>query len=98
MLAPLFMLKLVLMAPLQTTDMPPPKSTRATHGPSARFATLDAYLEFLETRAQLGGTWYRQVAPGLYQRESGNLRRADGAAPKRTYTRAELAEKFGFPP
>ena len=96
--APWFMLKLVLMAPLQMTETLAPKSPRASPGPSARFATLDGYLEYLETRAQLGGTWYRQVAPGIYEQQSGNLRREDGTPRTRTFTRAELAEKFGFPP
>ena len=64
--------------------------------PKDRFPTLDAYLAFLEKRAQLGGSWYRQVQPGLYRRETGGLKREGGEARDRLYTREELAWMFGY--
>ncbi len=62
---------------------------------SNRFADLDAYLAFLEKRSHLGGAWYREVAPGVYRHETGNLRR-EGGQQARTFTRAELEAMFGF--
>ena len=59
-----------------------------------RFPDLDAYLAYLEKRSHLDGAWYREVRPGLYELQTGNLRLPD--APKRTFTREELERKFGF--
>ena len=56
------------------------------------FASLDEYLEFRERRGAYDVPWYRQVRPGVYQLVS---RRAPGAEPQ-TYSREELARKFGF--
>jgi hypothetical protein len=67
---------------------------------SERFADLDAYLAFLEKRSHLDGAWYRQVEPGVYELQGGNLRRprvgSEGEAARRRFTREELARKFGF--
>ena len=63
---------------------------------SERFPNLDAYLAYLEKRSHVDGPWYRQVRPGVYELQTGNLRRLDGAREKRTYTREELERKFGF--
>src|SRR5205085_498671 len=40
----------------------------------ARFANLDAYLAYLEKRSHMDGAWYRQVRPGIYELQTGNLR------------------------
>jgi hypothetical protein len=64
--------------------------------PSRRFANLDAYLAYLEKRSHLDGAWYRQVQPGLYELQAGNLRRPGGGGGKRVFTREELEKKFGF--
>ena len=56
------------------------------------FASLDEYLAFRERRGASDVPWYREIEPGLYELVS---RRAPGAQPK-TYTRAELAQMFGF--
>jgi hypothetical protein len=64
-----------------------------------RFASLDQYLAYLEkTSAPVDGPWYKEVSPGLYQLQTGNLRvlSADGGEEKRTFTRQELEKKFGF--
>ena len=78
-----------------------PETRAASEGPSRmpskdRFPTLDAYLAWLEKRGQLDGAWYRQVRPGIYELQPGNLRRTDGAQPQRTFTRQELEKKFGY--
>jgi hypothetical protein len=64
---------------------------------SRRFADLDAYLAWLEMRAKLGGSWYREVRPGVYELQGGNLRLPEGDRRQRTFTRRQLAERFGFP-
>lgn len=56
------------------------------------FASLDDYLEFRKSRGAYDVPWYRQIRPGVYELVS---RRGPGAQPQ-TYTRAELAQKFGF--
>jgi hypothetical protein len=61
-----------------------------------RFPNLDAYLAYLQKRSHLDGAWYREVRPGLYELQTGNLRRTDASAAKRTFTRADLERKFGF--
>jgi hypothetical protein len=43
------------------------------------------------------GSWYRQIRPGVYELQTGNLRvLGDGAEPKRLFTRQELELEFGF--
>jgi hypothetical protein len=58
------------------------------------FRSLDEYLAFLRERGRYDVPWYREIRPGVYELVS---RRGPGAQP-RTYTRAELEEKFGFAP
>ena len=59
-----------------------------------KFATLDAYLSYLE---QYNGTvdmpWWREIEPGVYRHE---IRMAGAEARPETATRAQLAERFGF--
>jgi hypothetical protein len=61
-----------------------------------RFPSLEAYLAYLEKRAPMDGPWYRQVGPGLYELQTGNLRLSDGPRAKRTFTREDLERRFGF--
>lgn len=63
---------------------------------SERFPTLDAYLAYLEKRSHMDGPWYREVRPGVYELQTGNLRLPDGERRKRVFTRQELEKKFGF--
>lgn len=59
------------------------------------FRSLDEYLAWLrEHAAPVDRPWYREVWPGLYQLQTGNLRRP--GRPARLFTRAELERKFGF--
>jgi hypothetical protein len=61
-----------------------------------RFADLDAYLAHLQRRSHLDGAWYREVRPGVYELQTGNLRLLDGDKRQRVFTREELEKKFGF--
>jgi len=64
-----------------------------------RFRTLDDYLAYLEqTQGPVGGPWYKEVSPGSYQLQTGNLHLdvPAGADEKRVFTRQELERKFGF--
>ena len=62
-----------------------------------RFATLDEYLEHLRCHAgPIDKPWYREVRPGVYVLQTGNLRVLGGNAPKSTFTREQLERKFGF--
>lgn len=64
-----------------------------------RFRSLDEYLAFLErTQGPVDGPWYREIRPGVYELVTGNLRvlGADPNAQKRTFTRQELMQQFGF--
>ena len=72
---------------------------KATQVPlNQRFATLDEYLAFLErTQAPVDGPWYREIRPGVYELQTGNLK-LDVGDPKRVFTREELEQKFGFVP
>ena len=55
------------------------------------FHSLDDYLAHLERQGAIDLPWWRQVAPGVYERVT-NMR---GRAPERA-TRAELMRRFGF--
>ena len=55
------------------------------------FRTLDDYLAHLERQGAMDLPWWRQVAPGVYERVT-NMR---GRPPERA-TRAELMRRFGF--
>ena len=66
---------------------------------SEQFRTLDEYLAHLEaTQAPVDGPWYKEVSPGMYELQTGNLRLDGpaGADQKRLFTRQELERKFGF--
>jgi hypothetical protein len=69
-----------------------------TAPPNEQFRTLDEYLAHLErTQGPVDGSWYRQIRPGVYELQTGNLRvLGDGAEPKRLFTRQELELEFGF--
>lgn len=59
-----------------------------------RFGTLDEYLRHLEkVAAPMDRPWYREVRPGVFRRETGNLRTG---APPRLFTRGELERLLGF--
>ena len=73
------------------------KATAQPQKPSERFSSLEEYLAFLErTQAPVDGAWYREVRPGVFVIQTGNLRVLGAAPEKREFTRAELARKFGF--
>jgi len=59
---------------------------------SRSFSSLDSYLAFLKERGAHDVPWYREVRPGIYELVS---RRRPGTKPQ-TFTREELARKFGF--
>ncbi len=66
-----------------------------------RFKSLDDYLAHLErTNGPMDRPWYKQVRPGIYELQTGNLRTlgSDGEEVhgKHTFTREELERKFGF--
>ena len=62
-----------------------------------RFATLDAYLAYLEKyQGPVDGPWYKEVSPGSYELQTGNLRVLGASEEKRLFTRQELEKKFGF--
>jgi len=64
-----------------------------------RFRNLDEYLAWLQkTEAPVDGAWYKQIRPDVYELQTGNLRvlGTGREASKRTFTREELAKKFGF--
>lgn len=65
--------------------------------PAARFKTLDDYLAYLRATAAIGRPWYRQIGPDRYVLVAGNYRPLDGKVPApQTFTRAQLAARFGF--
>jgi hypothetical protein len=55
------------------------------------FQSLDEYLAHLERQGAIDLPWWRQIAPGIYERAT-SLR---GRPPERA-TRAELMRRFGF--
>jgi len=66
-----------------------------------QFRTLDEYLAFLErTQGPVDGPWYREVSPGVYELQTGNLRvlgnDGDETPAKHRYTREQLEKQFGF--
>lgn len=59
-----------------------------------RFATLDAYLAYLEQyNGPIDMPWWREISPGVYQQQ---LYIANLDVEPETATRAELEERFGF--
>ena len=64
---------------------------------SKRFRTLDEYLAYLEeTQGPVDGPWYKEVSPGMYQLQTGNLHLDVPGGEQRIFTRKQLEEKFGF--
>ena len=68
---------------------------------SQQFRTLDEYLAFLErTQGPVDGPFYREVSPGVYELQTGNLRvlgnDGDETPAKHRYTREQLEKQFGF--
>lgn len=62
-----------------------------------QFTSLDKYLAYLErTQGPVDGPWYKQVRPGIYELQTGNLHLDGPDEEKQTFTREELAQKFGF--
>ena len=57
------------------------------------FSTLDEYLAYLERRSVVDVPYYKEVEPGIYERQI-QVRRP-GETPERR-TRAELEREFGF--
>lgn len=58
------------------------------------FGSLDEYLVYLrDYAAPMDQPWYREVRPGVYRLETGNLR---SDAPPRHFTREDLERRFGF--
>ena len=55
------------------------------------FRSLDDYLAHLERQGAIDLPWWREVAPGVYER----VTRIPGQTPERA-TRAELMRRFGF--
>lgn len=56
------------------------------------FRTLDEYLAHLEQQGAIDLPWWREVAPGVYERVTSMRPRGE---PERA-TRAELMERYGF--
>jgi hypothetical protein len=72
---------------------------KTVSSPSQSFRNLDEYLAYIEkTQGPVDGPWYREIRPGVYELQTGNLRvlGADAGEQKRTFTREELEKKFGF--
>jgi len=62
-----------------------------------RFRSLDEYLAHLEKMEKpVGGPWYAEVSPGVFQLQTGNLHLDVPNNEQRTFTREELERKFGF--
>ena len=61
-----------------------------------QFPTLDAYLAHLERESHVGGKWYREFKPGMYELVTGNLHLDTPSKEQRIFTRTELERKFGF--
>ena len=62
-----------------------------------RYRNLDDYLAYLEQyQGPVDGPWYKEVSPGLYELQTGNLRLLVPDEQKRNFTRDELEKKFGF--
>ena len=59
------------------------------------FTDLDHYLKYLRKQSELDGSWYREIRPGVYELQLGNLR-LDNDKRQRIFTREELERKYGF--
>jgi hypothetical protein len=82
----------------QASDSKPGKNVSNDQVPiNQRFSNLDEYLSHLErTQGPVDGPWYKEVSPGVYELQTGNLHLDTPGGEKRTFTRAELERKFGF--
>lgn len=71
------------------------KSTMPIH---QRFRTLEDYLAHLElTQKPVDGPWYREIRPGIYELQPGNLRvLSPEDEPQRIFTRQQLEREFAF--
>lgn len=63
--------------------------------PNQQFRNLDALLAHLELQGHLDGKWYKEIRPGIYELQTGNLH-LDNDLQQRIFTREELEWKFGF--
>ena len=63
---------------------------------SRRFSTLDDYLAYLRDQSRLDRSWYKEIRPGVYELQTGNLRLPDAEKRQRVFTREELEKKYGF--
>lgn len=64
---------------------------------SRQFRNLDEYLAHLERmEGPVDGPWYKEIRPGVYELQTGNLRVLGDDGQKQTFTREELERKFGF--
>jgi len=64
---------------------------------SQQFRNLDEYLAHLErTQGPVDGPWYKELRPGIYELQTGNLHLDTPDREERTFTRQELERKFGF--
>lgn len=64
------------------------------HARGRTFRSLDAYIAYLrEYAAPNDRPWYREIRPGVYRLETGNLRTG---ARSRLFTREQLERRFGF--
>ena len=63
-----------------------------------RFRNLDEYLAYLRKhQAPVDGPWYKEIRPGVFELQTGNLRiLGEDGREKKTFTREELERKFGF--
>jgi hypothetical protein len=60
-----------------------------------QFRTLDEYLAHLRKQSHMDGKWYREIRPGVYEVQTGNLH-LDNDTQQRIFTRDELKKMFGF--
>ena len=62
-----------------------------------RYRTLEEYLAYLERyQGPVDGPWYKEIRPGVYELQTGNLQLDAPDTQKRIFTREELKKKFGF--
>jgi hypothetical protein len=62
-----------------------------------QFRSLDEYLAHLERmEGPVDGPWYKEIRPGIYELQTGNLRVLGAEQQKQIFTREELEKKFGF--
>ena len=81
-----------------TTNNAGKKMVQANQPINQQFRSLDEYLAHLErTQGPIDGPWYRQIRPGFYEMQTGNLRvLGEEGEVKRVFTRDELEREFGF--